>query len=120
MSEREPDVTGSVETPGLAPLPQEEMVALAFTGWIQVPTSGIYTFTTVSDDGSRWYLGDERVVENDGLHGPEARSGRIGLEAGWHPIRIEYFNARGGKSFELRWAGPGFEEQAVPASAWAR
>lgn len=120
MAERDADVTGSVEFPSLAPLPQEEMAALAFTGWIQVPTSGIYTFTTISDDGSRWYIGEERVVDNDGLHGPEARSGRIGLQAGWHPVRIEYFNARGGRSFELRWAGPGFDEQAIPADAWAR
>ena len=119
MAEREPKITGSIAAPSLMPLPRDEMAALAFTGWIQVPRDGIYTFSTSSDDGSRFYIGEQRVVENDGLHGPEIRSGRIGLQEGWHPVRIEYFNARGGKSLSLQWAGPGFALAPIPSSVWA-
>jgi hypothetical protein len=120
MKGREPNQTGTVSSPSLEVLPREEMAALAFTGWIQVPADGMYTFSTTSDDGSRWWFGDRLVVENDGLHGAEKRSGRIGLQAGWHAVRIEYFNARGGKAFDLTWAGPGIKSDAIPNSAWAR
>lgn len=120
MKDREPSQKGTVATPSLAVLPREEMVALAFTGWIQVPADGVYTFSTSSDDGSRWWFGDRLIVENDGLHGAITRSGRIGLQAGWHAVRIEYFNARGGKAFDLSWAGPGVSSGAIPEAAWAR
>lgn len=120
LAEREPAATGTTDRPSLDALLRPENSAVVFEGFLRVPADGLYTLTTISDDGSRWYVGDQRVVENDGLHGPEARHGRIGLQAGWHPIRIEYFNARGGRSLELRWAGPGFAEQVVPADAWAR
>lgn len=120
MESRKANITGVVAAPNLDVLPREEMVALAFTGWIQVPKDGIYTFSTTSDDGSRWWFGERLVVENDGLHGAIERTGRIGLQAGWHAVRIEYFNARGGRAFDLSWAGPGFTASPVPASAWAR
>jgi len=71
-------------------------VGAVFTGYVQVFFGGIYTFTTESDDGSALYIGDEKVVDNDGLHGMVKRSGSIPLAAGWHRVRIEFFERGGG------------------------
>jgi hypothetical protein len=91
----------------LAPLTRAEQVALVFDGYLDVPKTGRFQFTLASDDGSRLFLDDALVIDNDGLHGPEPRQGSIALEQGWHRVRLEYFQAGGAKQLSLRWAGPG-------------
>src|SRR5436190_11867821 len=49
------------------------------TGFIDVKADGTYTFYTSSSDGSRLYIGNTLVVDNDGLHPMQERSGSIGL-----------------------------------------
>ncbi len=71
-------------------------VGAVFTGYVQVFFGGIYNFTTESDDGSALYVGDELVVNNDGLHGMVKIGGSIPLAAGWHKVRIEFFERGGG------------------------
>ena len=66
---------------------------IKFTGFVKVPAEGLYTFYTKSDDGSRLYLGDRLVVDNDGLHSAAEITGMIRLAAGLHPITITYFQA---------------------------
>ena len=41
------------------------------------------------------------MVDRDGLHGASERLGLITLAAGYHPIRVEFFQAGGGKAFGL-------------------
>lgn len=82
--------------------------ALAFEGFVEVPRDGMYRFETTSSDGSRLRIGETLVVENDGLHEPVAASGPIGLAAGRHPIRVEWFVAESEPVLEVRWDGPGF------------
>lgn len=120
LADRKPAASGTADAPSTSVLLRPENAAVVFEGWLNFPQDGIFELTTISDDGSCWYVHDTLVVDNDGLHGPEARSGRIALKAGWHPIRIEYFNARGDAHLELRWAGPGIEKPTIPAEAWGR
>ncbi|MCH5374461.1 MAG: PA14 domain-containing protein, partial [Planctomycetes bacterium] len=56
---------------------QNDKFALRFTGYLQIPRSGEYAFYTASDDGSRLYIGDELVVNNDGLHGMKEKKGSV-------------------------------------------
>lgn len=96
-----------------------EHYGFEFTGFLRVPKDGVYTLFTSSDDGSRLWIGDSLVVDNDGLHGQSEAHGLIALAAGLHPVRIAYFNATGGEALTVSWQGPGLPKQAVPASAWA-
>jgi hypothetical protein len=91
-----------------------------FTGYVDVPTEGEYTFYTTSDDGSKLYIGSNLIVNNDGLHAMQERSGTIGLKPGKHAIRVEQFDGTGGEGLEVRYAGPGITKQVIPASALYR
>jgi len=88
--------------------------ALLFTGYIEVPADGLYTFYTNSDDGSRLYIGDDLIVDNDGLHPPVESNGLIRLAAGKHPITVMFFQQAGGVALEVSYEGPGFDKQVIP------
>ena len=93
-------------------------VGAVFEGWIDAPVSGYYTLSTESDDGSKLYVGNQMVVNNDGLHGMVEVAGSIGLSAGKHAARVEFFEAGGGAGLIVRWQGPGIQRQIVPSEYW--
>jgi hypothetical protein len=71
-------------------------VGAVFEGYFEAPNDYFYTFTLTSDDGSRLLIGDQVVVNNDGLHGMVAASGQIALAEGLHSLRVEFFENTGG------------------------
>ncbi|MEO8425515.1 MAG: Ig-like domain-containing protein [Verrucomicrobiota bacterium] len=84
------------------------------TGFIDVKNDGTYTFYTSSSDGSRLYIGNTLVVDNDGLHAMQERSGSIGLQAGKHAITVTYFHSTGPfEPLEVRWQGPNLGKQIM-------
>ncbi|MBL4698318.1 MAG: hypothetical protein JKX70_05750, partial [Phycisphaerales bacterium] len=85
-------------------------VGAVLSGYVLAINDGIFTFTTESDDGSKLFIGDELVVDNDGLHGMVKRGGSIPLSVGWHRIRIEFFERGGGAGLISTITGPGFPE----------
>ncbi|MBI3855546.1 MAG: c-type cytochrome [Planctomycetes bacterium] len=91
--------------------------ALRFTGSLNVPKDGAYTFYTESDDGSRLYVDGKLVVNNDGLHGMAEKAGNTTLKAGAHAIVVTYFNNGGGEGLRVQWQGPGMAKQTLNASA---
>ena len=92
---------------------------MIFNGYVRIPSSGVYTFHTFSNDGSVLFIGDEVVVDNDGPHAARPRSGQIALDAGLHPIRLEYFQAGAGKALEVSVEGPGIPKQLIPSKMLA-
>ncbi|MEC9002274.1 MAG: PVC-type heme-binding CxxCH protein [Planctomycetota bacterium] len=95
---------------------QADRFALRFTGSLLVPRSGKYTFFTNSDDGSRLYIDKKLVVNNDGNHGPQERSGSLNLTAGSHTIMVTYFDSGGGDGLAVNWSGPGLKKQKIAAN----
>ncbi|WP_324679525.1 FG-GAP-like repeat-containing protein [Hymenobacter sp. GOD-10R] len=94
--------------------------AFQYTGYVTVPTDGQYTFYTSSDDGSTLYIGSTLVVDNDGSHDTQERSGTIGLQAGTHAFTVTYFQNGGGQVFSASYQGPGLAKQVIPAEALRR
>ncbi|MHA7814810.1 MAG: M12 family metallo-peptidase [Phycisphaerales bacterium] len=103
-----PSTGGEFMNSGLA-----DEVGAVFEGYVWALFDGIYTFSTNSDDGSALYIGDEQVVNNDGLHGMVSRSGTIPLAAGWHKIRVEFFENGGGAGLITTMTGPGIPETTL-------
>ncbi len=114
-----PLATGVAPTVGLQPRPAKEHYGFELAGFLRVPKDGVYTLYLTSDDGSRLYIGDALVVDNDGLHSGLEKRGLIALAAGLHPIRVQHFNATGGEELSLAWQSPDLAKQAVPVSALA-
>ena len=88
-----------------------------YTGYLKVPSDGLYSFYTTSDDGSRLLVDDAAVVDNDGTHGPVEASGEVFLKAGLHSITVLFFQATGGESLVAEYEGPGVARQTIPAGA---
>lgn len=98
---------GLAERVSLDPKPEgAEAYGLRFTGYIHAPEKGLYSFSLGSNDGSRLYLHDKLIVNNDGEHKFQRRAGHMGLEAGLHPIVIEYFQAGAAEGLDLKITGP--------------
>jgi alpha-glucosidase len=107
---------GHAATPELSGIPaRAENYGIQFRGYVDVPETGVYTFYTVSDDGSQLYIGDEKVVDNDGCHGDLEKSGDRALAAGRHPITINYFQQGSGQTLQVYVKGPHLEKQIVTA-----
>jgi len=95
-----------------------DLFALRFRGFVEVPADGAWSFYTVSDDGSRLWIGEELVVDNDGPHGPTEKRGVVRLRKGKHAIRVEHFEGTGGEALQVLWSGPGTAKQEIPAAAY--
>src|SRR5260221_951095 len=64
----------------------------SFDGYLDVQTAGTYRFQTISDDGSRLYIGGALRVNNDGVHpATTVTSGDVILAVGKVAIRVTYF-----------------------------
>ncbi|MFY1693174.1 family 16 glycoside hydrolase [Plantactinospora sp. WMMB782] len=87
-------------------------------GNLAAPVDGSYAFRLTSDDGSRLTIGEQRVVDHDGLHGETAKEGEVELTAGLHPLFVEFFDNGGEQVLRLEWRTPGADDfTLVPTSA---
>lgn len=87
--------------------PPVESFGAIFRATIDLDTPGEYRFWTESDDGSRLLVNGKTVVNNDGDHGPQLKSGSVKLEAGRHEIEVLYFNSVGSGCLRVFMAVPG-------------
>ncbi|MCP4849956.1 MAG: PDZ domain-containing protein [Verrucomicrobiaceae bacterium] len=115
-----PVAEGRADTPTESAFMTEdkENYGLRFSGFIKVPTEGLYVFSTTSDDGSRLSIGKEVIVNNDGLHGVMSNSGLIRLKAGLHPVTVTFFEQGGAEKLEVSYEGPGIKKQVIPKEAY--
>lgn len=88
---------------------------IRYSGYIQIDEPGNYTFYTKSDDGSRLYINDAPVVNNDGDHGDQLeQSGTISLTAGLHDIRVLYYERAGSENLEVRYSSLSVGKRLIP------
>ncbi|WP_046247454.1 PA14 domain-containing protein, partial [Hymenobacter terrenus] len=115
-----PTKTGTTTTFDITPAAQADNFAFHFYGYVTVPADGVYTFFTNSDDGSKLFIGNTLVVDNDGPHEVTEKSGTIGLKAGKHFIAVDYFEASGNNTLQVSFQGPGVAKKLIPTSALVR
>ena len=79
-------------------------IGARFSGLINIPDSGNWTFYLTSDDGSEMWLDGTSLVTNYGSHGMREMSGTRNVSAGLHDFKIEFFLEAAWIEFE--WEGP--------------
>ncbi|MCH2139794.1 MAG: DUF1080 domain-containing protein [Phycisphaerales bacterium] len=84
---------------------EDDFLALLDTELL-TKTEGTYTFRLTSDDGSQLWIGGRPIVDNDGLHGAESKTGAIHLDEGSRPIQIKFFERGSDAMLRLEWKTP--------------
>jgi hypothetical protein len=93
---------------------RNDAFAIRFHGAIMLPTNNVFTYYTSSDDGSRLYIDDHLIVDNDGLHGALERLGFMNMTTGLHDIVVTYFDGADSDSLVVSWEGPGISKAVIP------
>lgn len=100
-------------------LAEQDQFYVIATGFLKVSIPGEYEFRLTSDDGSKFMIRDEVIINHDGLHGAEPpKTGKFRLNTGDHPIVVEMFESQGDAALRLEWKKPGDAEfTVIPSTA---
>jgi hypothetical protein len=94
----------------------KDTFASRHTGNLYISTSGVYTFFLKSDDGSRIWMDKQLLINNDGLHGMREKKSTLYLDEGFHTVRIEFFENKGGAGLIFSYKSDIINKRVVPAS----
>ncbi len=95
---------------------QNDYFGFQYSGYVLIPRDDVYTFYTDSDDGSKLYIGDKLIVDNDGLHGMQEKKGIVALSKGFHRLKVLYFERSVGNDLKVLIEGGGIKKQIIPDS----
>lgn len=110
-----PKSTGITENLDLKFAARQDSFAVRFEGYLHIITRGLYDLWIVSDDGSKLYLNDQLLFNNDGLHAADRPVVKlVPLSPGYYPIKIDYFERTGDQAITLGWITGKKKIQAVP------
>jgi regulation of enolase protein 1 (concanavalin A-like superfamily) len=91
--------------------------SVRWTGQVDIPAAGEWTFFVHNDDGTRLWVDGQLVVEEWPVSGPlNWHSGTITLDVGMHSLRLEFFDVNYSGHIaicRLAWQGP-----LVPVRQW--
>jgi YD repeat-containing protein len=93
-----------------------------FSGNLSVTTTGAYTFSTVSDEGTRLTIDGTVAIDNWTDQTVTTKTSQaISLTAGLHKISLEYYEHTGSAEVHLKWScaacSPVISTQIIPTSA---
>jgi hypothetical protein len=95
----------------------DDYFAVRWTGRVQAPVTGIYTFYVASDDGNRLWVNGQQLTNDWHDHGLTETSGTISLTAGQkYDIKLEYYDNVDGARVHLSWSYPGQGKTIIPQS----
>jgi arylsulfatase A-like enzyme len=114
-------LAAGLELAAVGAKPAKEFAAV-FSGYLEVPADGEYTFSLTADTGAELRLHEATVIDADfGYIGGSARQGTIKLKAGLHPFRLTTRHASTAKpAVAITWSGPELATQAIPATVFRR
>lgn len=110
LDELTPLETGIISRITIDNRKREDYIGYIYSGFLDIPRDGIYTFYARTNDGMTFYI--------DGQ--PFFRGGykTIALRKGKYKIDQKYFQLGARKFNIVGWIGPGINKQEIPASAF--
>jgi len=109
-----PEKTGIMERFSLDEVENnKDHYAILMFAPINIKKPGEYIFYIGSNDGSQLVVDNALLIDNDGEHGYQVRSGKVSLSKGKHILELRYFQSGGGQELKVSWKGPGFEKREI-------
>jgi cytochrome c2 len=107
FSKLTPVATGTVAGFDLTAARRNNDFAMRFDGFLKIDREATYSFSMMSDDGSKLLIDGKTVVDNDGVHAPQTKQGSAKLSKGIHKVTVGFFQVGGGAELEVRMGAPG-------------
>ena len=96
------------------PLIGTSTFSVRWTGWVQAPSTGTYTFYTLSDDGVRLWVNGQLIINNWTCHAATEDNGSIALSGDKkYDIKLEFYENTGAAVIKLSWTPPGQSKQII-------
>ncbi len=105
---------GTMKNFSIKEAPAKDHFAYDFRTLVNIPEDGVYRFYTFSDDGSKLFIDGHMVVDNDGGHNDRQRKGMVALKAGFHELRVLYFEDYMGEMLEVGVSSRKIKESVLP------
>jgi len=113
-----PKATGEAYGFDLSVLDRQNDVAVTFEGFLRIDRDAEYQFHATSDDGSRIWIDEQLVVDNDGIHPPGTKDGRARLTKGLHRFRAALFNGGGGTELAVEFESQGLSRRSIDSNLY--
>ena len=82
-------------------------------GYIDIPTSGLYTFYTRLDSHTQLKIDDKVIIQQAGMRRMPQWNGEVYLEKGIHKVFVHY-SVTEVPGFSVMWKGPGIPYGEIP------
>ncbi len=102
----------------LESLPAKENAGLLFSGYIQIPEPGDWTFHCRGTGGLIFKIHSKLVIDGDYKYDGSEISATVKLDEGLHPYRLYYRTSDSEPALSLQWEGPNIAKGAIPADAF--
>lgn len=112
----QPAATYTVNTLEVPKEAKAPTFGVKFSGYLNVPEDGIYSFYLTCDDGGILKVGPLETVNNDGWHPPMEKSGQAALKKGLQPLALDFVEGGGGYTLKLKYSLNGSAPVDVPSS----
>jgi len=81
---------------------RRDLFSARFVGFLRVPESGEYLLSLGSDDGSRLFVGNKKIIDLWSDHGLVYDHAVVNLEKGFHNLEIHFYERHGAALLRLR------------------
>ena len=106
------------KTIDLESLPAKENAGLLFSGYIQIPEPGDWTFHCRATGGLIFKIHSKLGVDGDYKYDGSEISAKVKLDEGLHPCRLYYRTSDSEPALSLQWEGPNVDKGSIPADAF--
>ncbi|GIV32050.1 MAG: hypothetical protein KatS3mg030_352 [Saprospiraceae bacterium] len=108
------DWSGSDPVPGVVP---HDDYLVRWEGYLKPLFTGWHQFHITTDDGARFWLDHELLLDKWWLQAPTEHTFEVFLEKGrFYPLRLEYFQRNGQAVIKFKWSNDFIEKSPVPKS----
>jgi autotransporter-associated beta strand protein len=110
FTQTDPEVNFSWGTGSPGPLVGADTFSARWSGFLSIPETGTYTFSTLTSDGVRFYIDGVRLIDSFVDQSSAWRdSVSVSLTAGQLvDLQMDYYENTGSAVAKLKWTGPSF------------